>query len=67
MDTLDDRHEIFRPYTASCSHCSLGFDSIEFRCRAFPEGIPDQILTGDNKHQVPVKGQVNDLVFSPSK
>jgi hypothetical protein len=67
MDTLNDRHEIFQPYTASCSRCSQGFDLITFTCKAFSEGIPDKILAGKNKHQVPVKGQVNDLIFSTKK
>jgi hypothetical protein len=67
MEIINDRHEIFRPYNASCSRCRQGFDSIDFKCRAFPKGIPDKILAGKNKHQVPVKGQVNDLVFSPAK
>jgi len=64
MEIIDDRHEIFRPYIASCPNCRHGFDSIDFSCHAFPKGIPDKILAGKHKHQVPVKGQVNDLVFS---
>lgn len=67
MEIIDDRHEVYQPYTASCSRCRQGFDSIDFRCRAFPEDIPGEILSGDNKHLIPVSGQANDLVFLPSK
>ena len=64
METLDDRHEVYQPYTASCSRCRQEFNSIDFTCQAFPEGIPEEILAGDNKHRVPIKDQVNNLVFS---
>jgi hypothetical protein len=67
MEIINDRHQDYNPYQASCSTCSRRFDSIDFTCQAFPSEIPDGILTGDNKHEVPVKGQVNDLVYSPSK
>jgi hypothetical protein len=32
-------------------------------CDAFPDGIPDEIFTGSNKHSKPLKNQGNDLVF----
>ena len=67
MEIINDRHQLYNPFRASCTKCKQGFDSIDFTCQAFPSEIPDEILTGDNKHQVPVKGQANDLVFSPSK
>jgi hypothetical protein len=64
METIDDRHEIFRPYEASCSKCRQGFDSINLTCKAFPEGIPDQILEGKDKHEMPLPEQGNSIVFS---
>lgn len=32
-------------------------------CLAFPNGIPDKIAYGDNKHQVVVEGQTGTFVF----
>lgn len=32
-------------------------------CLAFPIKIPDEILHGDNLHNEPLDGQVNDIVF----
>jgi hypothetical protein len=32
-------------------------------CDAFPQGIPDDIAYGDNKHMTPYKGQENDIVY----
>tara|TARA_B100000003_G_scaffold185582_1_gene179988 strand:+ start:345 stop:524 length:180 start_codon:yes stop_codon:yes gene_type:complete len=33
-----------------------------FGCKAFPEGIPDEILIS-NEHKKPLPNQKNDLVF----
>jgi hypothetical protein len=35
-------------------------------CKAFPDGIPDQILE-TNKHDKPLKEQENKIVFEPKK
>jgi len=32
-------------------------------CRAFPEGIPAEIVYGDDKHTKPLPDQKNDIVF----
>jgi hypothetical protein len=32
-------------------------------CKAFPEGIPEEILNGDNNHSKPLPDQENDIVF----
>ncbi len=32
-------------------------------CRAFPEGIPREICTGEHPHTVPLPGQSNTIVF----
>lgn len=32
-------------------------------CLAFPQGIPNEIAYGDNKHETPLKDQGNTLVF----
>lgn len=36
-------------------------------CTAFPNGIPDSILSGKNRHAMPLKGQGNDIVFEKEK
>lgn len=33
-------------------------------CRAFPDGIPQNIAYGDNKHLEKVKGQTGDFVYT---
>lgn len=41
-----------------------GTEQTEFvYCLAFPEGIPEEIAYGDNKHLVPLKNQKNDIIF----
>ena len=36
-------------------------------CLAFPNGIPDVIISGENKHSQPLKGQRNKIVFEQMK
>ena len=33
-------------------------------CLAFPNGIPDEIAYGNNKHLEPLPGQTNEIVYS---
>ena len=37
--------------------------AFEHFCPAFPEGIPDEILLGDNHHVIPLKEQAGVLTF----
>jgi hypothetical protein len=32
-------------------------------CKAFPDGIPDEIAYGDNLHTIPYPGQGNEIVY----
>lgn len=32
-------------------------------CTAFPNGIPNEILTGENDHKTPLPEQDDDIVF----
>ena len=36
-------------------------------CLAFGDGIPDEILSGQNNHSVPLPGQDNDIVYEPKE
>ena len=36
-------------------------------CIAFPDGIPKEILLGDNDHTKPLKNQDFPIVFEPKK
>lgn len=44
-----------------CKH----FNRAEGGCTAFPDGIPDEITSGDNKHSRPLPEQKNNIVFEP--
>lgn len=41
------RHSLIRHYT----------------CLAFPDGIPEEILKGENRHSKPLAEQDNDIIF----
>lgn len=65
METLDDKHEVYMIYSSSCTLCKH-FKKEEFKCAAFPEGIPDEILLGVDKHKSVHKNQSNDITFTPN-
>ena len=51
-----------RPDCMDCKHYDRdNHDGIT--CKAFPRGIPDNILVEQEKHTKPVKGQSGDYVF----
>ena len=37
----------------------------DLTCEAFPDGIPEEIITGDNDHLSPLPEQENDIVYDP--
>lgn len=51
--------EAFVLICSSCRH----FDRINGGCAAFPEGIPDEITSGENKHSEPLPDQENRIIF----
>jgi hypothetical protein len=48
MEVINDKHEIYRPYNASCTFCKHDFTIVG---------------TGENKHLEPLKSQQNSVVF----
>jgi hypothetical protein len=61
--TLDDRHELLNLYKSKCCNCKY-FQEWDFFCFAFPNGIPDEYLSGDKSHTKIDKDQVGDVVFT---
>jgi len=47
-----------------CSWCKH-FRRLEGGCDAFPDGIPDEIVSGDNDHSKPLPNQGNEIIFFP--
>ncbi len=48
-----------------CSTCKH-FERFEnVLCKAFPEGIPEEIVDGSNPHTSIIPGQANDFVYDP--
>lgn len=47
-----------------CKKCKHLFDDKHgYRCAAFPEGIPEPILTGEFSHSILFPRQENDILF----
>jgi hypothetical protein len=44
-----------------CKHLFMG----RLACKAFPVGIPAEIVDSEVNHFEPITGQGNDLVFTP--
>jgi hypothetical protein len=49
-----------------CFKCK-NFRRFKGGCLAFPNGIPDEITSGQNEHSKPLKGQRNKIVFEQMK
>lgn len=47
----------------NCKRCKHYINDL--KCSAFPAGIPDDILEGDNDHTEPHPEQIDDTVFEP--
>lgn len=47
-----------------CFNCKHFNDDGSYTCKAFPQGIPDEIIFGGNDHEKPLDGQDNDFVFT---
>ncbi len=47
-----------------CLDCKNLIDDEKFTCKAFPDGIPDEILFNEADHTKPYKGD-NGIRFEP--
>lgn len=56
----DGQYEHFLASCADCKHKHMG----KATCEAFPNGIPQVILSGDNTHRKPFPGD-NGIHFEP--
>lgn len=61
---LNDRPLLLNMYKSQCAKCKL-YNEDEATCKAFPKGIPENMLEGDIKHDKPIKGQQGDYLFTP--
>lgn len=59
--TIDGRE--LGMYISQCTYCKH-LEKEGLTCVAFPDGIPDDLLAGDAKHDIPIKGQIGDTVFA---
>lgn len=48
-----------------CDNCKHVYEDA-FGCKAFPEGIPDEILER-NEHSKPLPDQKNKIIFEPKE
>lgn len=55
--------EIIEQRPPVCLMCN--FLKWNMTCEAFPNGIPQEILVGENDHSKPLPNQDNDIVFEP--
>ena len=45
-----------------CRHYG-GFGRFQDVCIAFPKGIPDEIITGENEHLMALPEQINGIIY----
>lgn len=47
-----------------CINCKFKYAG-DSTCKAFPDGIPERILFGDNQHTKPLPEQSNSITYAP--
>lgn len=47
------------PACINCKHANLSAGT----CAAFPDGIPREVISGDNQHTEPLPEQKNKIVY----
>ena len=46
-----------------CLNCKNFINDKKFTCKAFPNGIPDNILFNEKKHNRKIEGQTGEYLF----
>jgi hypothetical protein len=64
---LDDSEIYYGYFSDVCSFCIYKDEFYKRKCAAFPEGIPDDIWFGKNKHTKPLPEQKNGIVYEKDK
>ena len=59
---IDDRHEILGLYTSQCANCKH-FEEWDYFCAAYPNGIPDNLLSGKEKHNKKRTDQEGNITY----
>ena len=67
QDTEDRLVEALKNEDFNCVYCAHFIDVEEETCKAFPDGIPEDIIGGAVAHTKPMFDQKNKLVFKKSK
>jgi hypothetical protein len=52
------------PQCLECYHY-IKYDGVNFKCEAYPEGIPEKLLRNEIKHYKIVEVQKGDYTFKP--
>jgi len=63
METIDKGFAVYQVYSSVCTRCKH-FNSIELACKAFPEGIPDDLLAGNMEYDKILEGQNSKSYFA---
>lgn len=51
-----------------CLKCNLcESNGLYLFCKAFPDGIVNEIINGENDHSKPLSNQDNNVIFEPLK
>ena len=61
-ESISITEKIVFPICFDCKHYNGG---ATYTCKAFADKIPDAILLGKKKHNKPLPGQGNDIVYEP--
>jgi hypothetical protein len=59
---LNDRAIHFAMYNSLCAYCKH-LNEGRYTCVAFPESIPDNLLSAEERHDKPINGQSGNTVF----
>lgn len=62
FNKIDDRHEIFNLYLSQCGKCKHFKDG--YTCKAYPNGIPDELLDASKQHNEVRKDQIGNTTFT---